>query len=181
LLFSDYLALAEPHLLAGDTVEVPNFICAHRTNCRGNRNSEGALVFSKIQCGPTAVHVNFASNAHFVIVSWNVSEVQLIMVYKSPKYGISSFLEKLRDILTARRGPCVVFGDFNINLQNPEGKKLIGLFEEFEMDPKLNIQQATTNGGSHIDCCFSNSQNIISWVYESYFSYHKPICIVWPR
>jgi len=167
--------------LADDTVEVPNFICAHRTNCRGNRNSEGAVVFSKVNCGPIALHVNFTGTAHFVMVDWKVSEVQLIMVYKSPKYGISRFLEKLRDILTAIQGPCVVFGDFNINLQIEDGKKLIGMFAEFDMVPKLNIQQATTNGGTHIDCCFSNSQNVTSWVYESYYSYHKPICIVWPR
>jgi hypothetical protein len=44
---STLLAFVEPHLLKNDQFNLPNYDCIHRTNCRKNRNSEGALVFRK--------------------------------------------------------------------------------------------------------------------------------------
>jgi hypothetical protein len=44
---SNYLALVEPHLRDSDQINIPNFTCIHRTNCRQQINSEGALLFRR--------------------------------------------------------------------------------------------------------------------------------------
>jgi hypothetical protein len=181
IFFSDYLAFVEPHLLQSDEVCLPNFNCIHRSNCQRNRNSEGAIVFSRNGKEVSEIHVDNSGTGHCLFVKWSVSNLNLIMVYKSPKYSTSQFIEQLRTQLSVSENKMLVFGDFNINLKESEGKQLSALFQEFELTSTLNIHHPTTNGGSHIDCCFSNHEDVEAWIYESYYSYHKPICIVWPR
>lgn len=45
----------------------------------------------------------------------------------------------------------------------------------------LNINNVSTNLGTHIDICFSNVQLSEAFFYETYYSYHKPICIIFPK
>jgi hypothetical protein len=138
-------------------------------------------VFSKNGQETTKIHMNNSGTGHCLFVKWSISNLDAIMVYKSPKFPIPLFLEELRNQLLVSENQLLVFGDFNINLKESEGKKLSEVFEEYGMTSKLNIRHPTTNGGSHIDCCFSNGPDVEAWLYESYYSYHKPICIVWPR
>jgi hypothetical protein len=138
-------------------------------------------VFSKHGKEVCKIHVDNSGTGHCLFIRWSASNLNLIMVYKSPKYSTSQFVEQLRTQLSVSASNLLVFGDFNINLKESEGKKLSDVFQEFKLTSKLNTHYPTTNGGSHIDCCFSNHEGVEAWIYESYYSYHKPICIVWPR
>ena len=167
-----------------DQINIPNYSFALRSNCRGVRNSEGALILAKdgihFQENPE-IHVDYTNSGHCVIVPWRISNVQMIMCYKSPKYSKSQFVRKLKEALEKSRGTVVVFGDININLQEESGQQFRQLMQSLNLESKLNFQDPTTDYGTHIDCCFSNVPGLEAWLYESYFSYHKPICMILPK
>ena len=185
-LASDLICFVEPHLLEGDVFEVLKFSSIYRVNCRSRpRNSEGALVLrknggiaSEIRCSSVS---NFTSPGHCIIVSIVISDVHLIMSYKHPKYSKESFMQKLSEILSNIEGKIIFFGDVNINLKNQEGASFINMLKQFRMTSKLNISESSTDHGTHIDCCFANFPEMEAWFYESYFSLHKPICVIWPK
>jgi hypothetical protein len=184
-LASNCLAFVEPQLITTDKISTQNYDTIFREDCRTTqRNSEGALVMMKNELDASdfpTIHTDYSSKGHCLFVKWRMSQVNIIMCYKSPNYSKSLFIRKLGDILGTIQGNILVFGDMNIDLKKNEGKKLIDLFYSFNLISKLNIQATSTDGGSHIDCCFSNVNNLEAWFYESYYSYHKPICMVWKK
>ena len=185
---SNILAFVEPHLLQTDNLlhTLPNFKIIHRTNCRDKtqRNSEGALIFAKphvaIRSSPQIV-TDFKTKAHCIFVSFEISNVKIVIMYKSPKYPKTPFLEILKQHLDTTSGNCFFIGDININLQASEGKSILHLFRQYNLKSSLDIKLPSTDYATHIDCCFSNMSGLKSWFYESYYSYHKPICVIWPK
>jgi hypothetical protein len=191
---SDILAFVEPHLLTNDDVDVPGYHCFHRSNCRRGRNSEGGLALAK-----EGVHVNynfqtgndtlqnsstivtdFSSNGHCLIINFQIQSVKVFVVYKSPHYSNSAFMQKLEVALRLADNNRVVLGDFNIDLQKPEGGNVLQIFSSLGMEAKIHLHNSSTDGGTHIDCCFSDIQAVDAWFYETYYSYHKAICVIWP-
>jgi len=170
-------------LLQGDAVSVPNYSCIHRTNCRNQRNSEGVVVFKKLDCVNSILQFSIrkksTDSGHFLFLQWCLDNVNLTTVYKSPKFSLRIFNEELEALLQKLSGLVIVFGDFNINLKSPEGNKLTELFQRYGLFSALVIGTPSTNQDTQIDLCFTNHPNVIAWYYESYYSYHKPICITW--
>lgn len=72
-------------------------------------------------------------------------------------------------------------GDINLNLSDEKNEDVITIFAEHGFTSQLNRLIPSTNGGTHIDICFSDADYVSSWFYESYCSYHKPICVTWPK
>ena len=184
---STYLAFVEPHLKPTDNIDVPKFNILHRINCRDKRNSEGVLLLGKENSGlsdvPT-IETYFGDkgpNDHCLISRWRINDKTVLMLYKSPKFSKPDFLQHLSTRLEQETGDLIVFGDININLRGPEGKQVRLLFSKFKLTSKLNLQDFSTDEGTNIDCCFSNLNGLDAWFYESYYSYHKAICIVWPK
>lgn len=179
------IALVEPWLLPEDSLSLLDFNWSHRTNCSGrNRNSEGAVLMKKssVQQDITPILlVESANNAHCLFLQWVVSGVTVIMVYKHPSYSQSRFLAKLEEILDNLNRNILLFGDANMDISNPENRKFLQLMARKDLISKLAIQDPSTDYGTHIDVCFSNVESVDAWFYESYFSYHKAICIVWPK
>jgi len=173
----------EPHLLEKDEINVRGFDCILRGNCTGPiRNSEGALVFAKEEInyrGVPKLNKQHYKNSHCVFVEWVVKDVTLVMVYKSPKFPNSKFFEMLLTYLKRKMPKIAFFGDFNINILAKEGAGLVKIFHDYQLKSSLSPRTSSTDGGSHIDCCFTNISDLTAWFYESYFSYHKPICITW--
>ena len=127
------------------------------------------------------IYTHIFGSGHCLFVKFIQSGVTVLMTYKSPKYPLSDFSEKFAEQLKNSRGKLLVFGDVNIDLKAPEGKPILKLFEWRNLDAMVDIQHPSTDYGTHIDCCFSNVPNAMAWFYESYYSYHKAICIVWPK
>jgi hypothetical protein len=196
LVYSDILAFVEPHMLNTDSAELPGYQCVQRRNCRTGRNSEGSLIFSKSQVhvkldtdpsNPNyyrylQIRTDFSSSGHYVFVHFQVSDVNLIMVYKSPNYSVCVFLRALEEVLISISGSIIVFGDFNIDLHSPVGRSTLDFFNRLNLESKLNYRtSSSTDGSTFIDFCFSNIPTVEAWFYETYYSYHKAICLVWPK
>jgi hypothetical protein len=192
---SDFLAFVEPHLTATDDVDISGFHSVHRTNCRRGRNSEGVIILARNSLHVDSDHLSscqaqqsepiiikdFSLTGHCLIVRLLICNVNVVVVYKSPQYSSPGFLDKLKDVLKIIGKNVVVFGDFNIDLQKPEGKNVLQLFSLFGLEAKLNSQHSSTDGGTHIDFCFSDVRCMEAWFYETYYSYHKAICMIWPK
>lgn len=69
----------------------------------------------------------------------------------------------------------IIIGDFNFNVINNTENFLSSFMGEYGLKNKLNISEPTTNFNTQIDIIFSNIKNLKTGVYESYFSYHKPV------
>jgi hypothetical protein len=122
---------------------------------------------------------HFVERSHCLFLKWTTSNVGITVMYKSPGYPNRKFLHFLDRFLAELNGPGVFVGDININMQKPEGENVLKIFQKHNYDSKLNLESPSTDGGTHIDVCFSNVPHLEAWFYESYFSYHKPICITW--
>jgi hypothetical protein len=176
-------------------VNVPGYRCIHRTDCSSGRNSEGILIFAKdraesvsdcdldqnVQHTIPSIVSNFSSNGHCLFVRFQISSNNIIVAYKSPQFSNSLFLNTLEDTLRSIHGNLIVLGDFNMDLRKSEGRKILQLFSSRSLESKLNVQSFSTDGGTHIDYCFSNIANVEAWFYETYYSYHKAICVVLPK
>ena len=75
----------------------------------------------------------------------------------------------------------VYIGDINLDLSKDEHSDIVHQFNAAGLSSMLNLKATSTNLDSHIDVCFSDKRNLDCWYYESYCSYHKPICIIWPK
>lgn len=163
---------------------MPQFTTAHRVNCRGQRNSEGTVLLVKTEMLHSIHGIkqfsDYGSNCHCLCTTWVQSDVQLLMVYKSPSYPATDFLDFLTNILEPLNGLIVIVGDFNLNLSKSENE-IATLFQRKGLCSCLSYNFASTDGGTIIDYCFSNLDGLNAWYYESYYSYHKPICVTWNR
>lgn len=181
---SDIIALIEPQLLRDDTLDTNVFEIIHRTNCNQNRNSEGALILRKnnVPVNDTEVKLFKLLNGHCYFVHWNLNDVCFIMTYKSPKFPKTEYVTHARSILHGK-DKIILFGDININIADTQGigSSFLKAMTDFGMKTVIKEGDITTLGGTCIDICFTNIKGIIGWVYESIYSYHKPICIAVPK
>lgn len=172
----------EPHLLLSDEINVPNFSVIHRTNCRRTRNSEGALILLRKNQSQAGVCnraiVDYIKGSHFIMVPVEIRDYKLFVVYKSPKYPVQQFLQSLEEQLRLVEGKVVFVGDFNMNLHDSIGNSLLNSFRKYGFECKLDLKSSSTDGGSNLDAAFANFNMQDAWYFESYYSYHKPICIV---
>lgn len=128
-----------------------------------------------------AVNTFYGVGSHCIILTWRRLDLTLVVVYKSPKFANGQFIRHLTGVLDSISGDIVIVGDININLKENAGTTIRTLFESRGLQSKLNLTEPSTDGDTHIDCCFSNVNQLQAWFYESYYSYHKPICVVWPK
>jgi hypothetical protein len=194
-IFSDFLALLEPHLKSTDTIDVPGYRCIHRTNCTAGRNSEGALILVKdhtqqlsdndaeknVQHSTPTIIKHCSSTGHSLVVCFQILDTNMVVAYKSPQYSKSLFIKTMDDTFRSIEGDVVVIGDFNMDLRKSEGRKILDLFNAHQLESKVNVDSFSSDGGTHIDYCFSNVANVQAWFYETYYSYHKAICVVMPK
>ena len=90
-------------------------------------------------------------------------------------------LKQLKDFLTPyinRNYQLILLGDFNINLL--EDKTISNFINnDFSLFNALPNNSVTTNKRTFIDWCFiCKNLNVKASVYETYYSYHKPISVV---
>lgn len=181
---SDFIALIEPWLKDTDVFHLKTFHILHRSNCKNKRNSEGAIVFVKDKISKNEIAVTNLQyvhlNQHCLFILWQINTINIVMMYKSPKFPNKLVLEYLDQILNTLTKSMLIFGDINLDLKN-DGTTFLNLMKNFQLTSKLDIQESSTNHGTHIDICFSNVENLEAWYYETYYSYHKPICIIIPK
>lgn len=88
----------------------------------------------------------------------------------------------LEHMLDTVDGPFILLGDINMDLSSGmlvgSGRKFVEMMQEKDAVSLTMLDEYSTDGNSHIDVSFSNYNDAESWYYESYYSYHKPICTV---
>ncbi|XP_035700553.1 uncharacterized protein LOC118433080 [Folsomia candida] len=182
---SDILCFCETRTLVSDMVELPGFSILHRIDSPTIQSSIGTLVLRSDSYSPIISDFqysqgNLSFNKHFQIVQWRQNNVRICMLYRSPQYSTLTFLQDIRNLLISTKNtPVIVFGDFNLNFLAQDGCQMKQIF--YSMGLRLiTPAEYSTDGNTSIDACFSNIQGVSAWFYESYCSYHKPICVTWP-
>ena len=77
----------------------------------------------------------------------------------------------------------VVFGDFNININNKsDSDSLLTFMENFGLINSIGYDLSSTNYNTQIDICFTSmnlTKQLRSGYFESLYSYHKPIWMLY--
>jgi len=159
------------------------YTCIFRENCRSKRNSEGALLYAKeLNSGISPIYnCYYSTSGHCLFLTFQINDVKAIMSYKSPGYNPNLYIERVEALLSSHSGNILFFGDINIDMQKKDGEKIRKRLMDLHFTCLIDVLSCSTDGGTHIDVCFANFQLVEAWFHESYFSYHKPICIIWPK
>jgi hypothetical protein len=108
-----------------------------------------------------------------------------ISVYKSVHCSKSFFFKELKNLIAqifVENINLVVFGDFNININNnSDSESLLTLLNSYSLINSTGCDLPSTNYNTQKDICFNsiNSTNKIkSGYFENLYSYHKPMWIM---
>lgn len=116
------------------------------------------------------------------LVSFILPNCTYIITYRSPSSSIQTFMQALDNMLRVVEGPFLLLGDINIDLSvevlGGAAGKFLQIMHDYNAVSLTRLEEYSTDGKSHIDVAFSNCNFIESWYYETYFSYHKPICSI---
>jgi hypothetical protein len=181
---ADVLAFCETKTLNSDIVDLEGFQILNRTDSPNIHSSIGTLLLRNDLCSSKIRNIKSwqkgTNNFHIQISSWDQNETTCIMIYRSPSSKKSEFKQVLQTILNERQGkPTIIFGDMNINFASEDSLTYKQDFKRYGF-AQTTPPEASTDGNTCIDVCYSNIVGISAWNYESYFSYHKPICLTWP-
>lgn len=116
-----------------------------------------------------------------------MASTKLIIFYKSPKYRLSKCLEYILSKAKESKGPAVIAGDINWNLnsiavvKDASKQAFIQEMVNCGFHSKTDLNYPSTDGNTTIDIFFSNIPESRAWYYELYFNYHKGICAVIPK
>lgn len=123
---------------------------------------------------------SFASD-HCILVTTKHAEVTVVLMYKSPGFSVSAMQGAIEEALKVNNKNVIYIGDVNMDLSKKQGEYLVKIFERYGLVSKLPLNCQTTNLGSVLDVCFSDKGDCHATVYESYYSYHKPILVTWSK
>jgi len=180
---SSFLAFVEPHMIEDDDLEFNGYRYAHRSNSSNRHRSDGSILLVHESLNYPTVHVETFSHeaGHCLCVSWTHENINFIMSYRSPKCSITAFKRMITNIIEEKEGDVLFFGDINIDLSKSENQPFVDFMASFNMESKLNVNEHTTDSGTHIDCLFSNVTAMEACLYETYYSHHKAICMILPK
>ena len=181
---SHILAFQESWALNNESFNIPDFEEISRNPLSGRPRAFGTINFCKssmnsrisdqmeIENGDTKNHVELSGyriDNRLTIINVYNNPATNLDILKQAFSEIEDFISTTEDVL--------VMGDFNHQLE--VGNQL-ERFMERQFDMRLiSPRTSTTNAGTIIDGVFTKLKNfeVESFVYESYFSFHKPIVI----
>lgn len=120
-------------------------------------------------------------DGHCIFLTVKFGKLTIIIMYKSPTFPKPTFRRMLQDSLLTSNEDAMYIGDINLDLSSSQNTDIVELFAQFGLHSQLNLTDSSTNLNTHLDICFSDVPYLTCWYYESYYSYHKPICVVWPK
>lgn len=176
--------LQECWALGNESYNIPEFEEISRNALSGRPRAFGTLNFCKssmenrisnrieLELGDTRNHVE--------ITGYRIdNKLTIINVYNNPSSNLDLLTEVLSEVeeFIGTSENTLIIGDFNHQLQ-------IGNQLERFMQQKFNLnlispRESTTNAGTIIDGVFGRFTNFEFdiHIYESYFSFHKPLVI----
>ncbi|KAG5666323.1 hypothetical protein PVAND_014358 [Polypedilum vanderplanki] len=167
----------------GMKYEIPGYTEINRNNFSGSVSiAQGTMIFVKTDFINSVVPTRankFESGKHHVDITSCVLDQSILIlnVYRNPGSGVALFKEAINfylDMITEY--DCVLmFGDMNEDLSKDSELERYLISVGLKL---LSEQKSTTNFGTTLDAVFTKC-NLFTEVniYESYFSYHKPILV----
>lgn len=120
---------------------------------------------------------NGTKDQYIMVITLMFDDVKVIAVYKSIVCSQSTMVSYLSSVIgTNNNGKVIVMGDFNVDLIQQPNNVIAQFLNGNEIRSQIE-DQSTTNLRTQIDWIFSNVNDITSGVYETMFSYHKPVYI----
>lgn len=184
----DLLLLVETWSISSDTFNIPNFETLFRldSNSSSIRKPCGIICFVKpfliYKMKLEHIYSNTETqNLNIVVINF-INQYIFIIVYKSPRYNIEKFLNKLEDIISnyAHYKNLIVLGDFNIDLNVLPNNTIVNYLKRTSnLSNCLPVGISTTKGSTSIDWVFSNiaKHDLFAQVYQVSYSYHNPIYV----
>lgn len=178
---SDIILCQETWATDAMQFDIPGFTEITRNGFGGAMSvAQGTLIFAKSSfinsVVPDRAKKFESGKQHIDITSCIIDDSILVLnVYRNPASKIALFKEAINDYLDMiiQFGYVFVFGDFNEDLSKES--ELERYFSSIGLK-LLSERKATTNSGTTLDAVFSKCDLLTDVViYESYFSYHKPI------
>lgn len=182
---SHLLLFQETWILAQDQLDVPGFKEVQRNYFSGRRTANGTIIFAKNSCDVVAAESTTTTSSedqHIEITSCTINDIRVINIYKNPKSTMEFFIETLREMKeTFDHANVLLCGDFNTNFAKPNEVEPF-LSNEFGLTMPAILSEkiySTTNENTFIDTVFAKLEkfNIRVDIYETLFSYHKPLII----
>ena len=180
---SHILAFQECWALHNESYNIPEFEEISRNSLSGRPRAFGTINFCKSSIeSRISNRIDIAlgdANNHVELTGFCIdNKLTIINVYKNPASNRDILIEAFTEIEECfEMTDVLIIGDFNYQLTTGNS------FERF-MNDKYNMcllspREPTTNAGTTIDGVFGRLTNfeVDFHVYESYFSFHKPIVI----
>jgi len=179
---ADFLCFVEPHMQCDDSVQISNFKAVHQSKgIVERRTSRGSIVYARSTQDTTRIvfseYTSESANGHCLCATWKQYNTNFVMTYRSPRCSMAVFIAHLAGVLNKLVGNVVLFGDFNIESRIDRSSFFV-LMDRFKLLSKLDLNEATTYDNTTIDFCFSNSDKVSAFLYETHYSHHKAICIL---
>lgn len=121
--------------------------------------------------------VHYEGSSHCQFFRGEFCETEFVAVYRHPRFPRAKFLELLFNIIKTLCGDFIVFGDCNIDFNKAENQLLLTKFKNLNARLALRLNESTTEYNTLLDVCFTNVNDLTCHVYETYYSYHKGLCI----
>lgn len=179
---AEILIFAETLLNKNDIIDVPKFFCLFEKRSDYTCRGISVYVNNNIKSIVTKIsdHVICGQKYRIDLLLLKVEEFYIITGYKSPSTPNSVFKSCFNDALNylAKNNinDFTLIGDFNFNIKSNENTFFVNEMENNKLKSALHPDSITTDHNTHIDVIFSNLKIMEGQIYESYFSYHKPIC-----
>lgn len=167
----DLLILSGTKTLKSDECSLPNFSLKHHSECLGNRNSFGLLIFAKttlnVEIEKKIIRKSKPNNKNpyrSEVIILKLNESYVITGYKSTATLDSIAVKQIEEAMTFTPGRKLLIGDFDSNWT--EKDSLSQLMGKYGLQNKLQHQTAVI---------FANFNEISSAEYVSFISNYPPI------
>lgn len=181
----DILIFTETLSKSTDEYQIPNFVEIFRSDVQCS--SRGVICFAR-----KGIDVSYLDHSleigekninqceyHVELFSIKIRNCFIISGYKSPHCRNEAFENNFRLMYNKtyeNDKQLIVLGDFNFDMKSERKTDLIRIFNNYNLFSVLPIEISTTELNTHIDVIFSTNK-CETGVYETYFSYHKPIFV----
>ncbi|XP_055324038.1 ATP-dependent DNA helicase pif1-like [Sitodiplosis mosellana] len=169
----DLLILSETKTMKSDksSLSLPYFKLIHHSECLGDRNSFGVLIFAKdtinVEITQNIIRKTNKKNSkphRSEVIVLKLDDYYVMTGYKSPSTLDSIFVNQIEIAIKETSGKRLLIGDFDNNWT--EKDSLAQLMEKCGLQNKLPVQSTVA---------FANFTEISSGEYVSYISDYAPV------
>lgn len=179
---SHLLLLQETWLHNKELISIKGFAENTRSCTTGVVRGRGTIIYNNdslhVQKLNSAQYKSNDNDQYFELSACKIGNITFLNAYLSPNCSTSFFTSCFDQYFSILNSSNVVLcGDFNDDILQSDAR-----INYFQQNYGLNLvspKEATTTNGTCLDAVFTNCSdyNIEVYIYETYFSYHKPLLI----